>query len=747
MTAQPAHQNFIAESRDLLRDMEAALLRLEQVPDEVGALDAVFRAAHTIKGSAGIFELDAIVTLTHVMESVLVDLRAGEIAVNADLIALLLSCGDHVGALLDSLASGAEKPDPILLEAGRTLAGQLGAYLESAPVALAEAAPVEVREAPRGTLGGPAVASETWHISLRFGRDAMRNGMDPLATLRYLGTLGKIESIASLFDSMPDAPQMDPESCYMGLEIDFGSAADKKAIEGAFDFLQDDCVIRILPPHSRIGDYIELINSLPEDRTRLGDLLVASGALTEKELAEGLKLQSASVTAGGQAPGAERRRIGEILVDQGMLPNELVDAALAKQKVIKEHKATESSFVRVRADKLDELIMLVGELVIAGEGIGLLAHRFGQAEMTESSSTMNRLVEDIRDRALRLRMVPIGETFNRFNRVVHDLGRELGKSVELTITGAETELDKSMVEKISDPLMHLVRNAIDHGVESAETRRQRGKLEIGRMHLNAYHDTGSIVLEVSDDGSGLNREKIFARAIERGLASPDQTLTDPDVFRLIMEPGFSTADRITNVSGRGVGMDVVKRNVEALRCSVSIDSVPGEGTTVSMRLPLTLAIIDGFLVGIGKASYVVPLDTVVECLELSAEDRSAIRTKSFINLRGEVLPLLRLREVFEIDGETVRRENIVVVRYGERRAGLVVDVLRGEFQTVIKPLGRLFSRLQGISGSTILGNGDVALIVDVQALVERASRLEGTQFALMGGSAALERKDQPAAQR
>jgi two-component system chemotaxis sensor kinase CheA len=571
--------------------------------------------------------------------------------------------------------------------------------------------------------------------------------MDPLATLRYLGTLGRIVSITSLFDSMPEAADMDPESCYMGFEIEFASTADKKTIEGAFEFLREDCTVRILPPHSRISDYIDLINSLPEDKVRLGELLVASGALTERELAEGLRLQSAAGQGSGAATEREPRKIGEILIDQGVIQNELVDAALEKQKAISERKAHESGFVRVRADKLDDLINMVGELVIASAGVNLVAQRATDTEMMEAVSTMERLVEEVRDGALKLRMVPIGETFSRFNRVVRDLGRDLGKDVELVLSGTETELDKSMVERISDPLMHLVRNALDHGVEPAALRQERGKAARGRIQLNAYHESGSIVIEVADDGGGLDRDKILRRAAQKGLASADQALGDRDIYRLIMEPGFSTADEVTNVSGRGVGMDVVRRNIEALRGSVSIDSVAGQGTVIVMRLPLTLAIIDGFLVGIGKASYVVPLDTVVECLELSAEDRSAIRTKSFINLRGEVLPLLRLREVFEIDGETVRRENIVVVRYGERRAGLVVDVLRGEFQTVIKPLGRLFSRLQGISGSTILGNGDVALIVDVQALVERASRLEGTQFALMGGSAALERKDQPAAQR
>jgi two-component system chemotaxis sensor kinase CheA len=277
-----------------------------------------------------------------------------------------------------------------------------------------------------------------------------------------------------------------------------------------------------------------------------------------------------------------------------------------------------------------------------------------------------------------------------------------------------------MVEKIADPLLHLVRNAIDHGIESAELRRERGKPAAGRLHLNAYHDSGSIVIEVSDDGGGLDRERILARAVERGMIAPGHVPGDEEIHRLIMQSGFSTAKAVSNISGRGVGMDVVRRNIESLRGTLSIDSVEGQGATFTLRLPLTLAIIEGFLVGVDKSSYVVPLEMVVECLELSAEERARISESGYINLRGEVLPLLRLREVFEAQGGAGKRENIVVVNYAGQRAGFVVDALLGEFQTVIKPLGRLFERLAGISGSTILGNGEVALILDAPALVQRA---------------------------
>ena len=338
----------------------------------------------------------------------------------------------------------------------------------------------------------------------------------------------------------------------------------------------------------------------------------------------------------------------------------------------------------------------------------------------EATSVLLRLVEDIRDSALQLRMVQIGETFNRFNRVVRDSSREMGKEIDLVITGAETELDKSVVEKLGDPLMHLVRNAIDHGIEPAALRAERGKPVSGTVQLNAYHDSGSIVIEVVDDGGGLPKDKIRAKAVEKGLIEANSTLSDGEIINLIFEAGFSTADKVTNISGRGVGMDVVRRNIQALRGSVDVTTVEGEGSTFSIRLPLTLAIIDGFLTGVGKASYVVPLDSVVECIELA----DVPVDRNYLNLRGEVLPFVRLRELFEVGGAVPSRQNVVIVQYAGKKAGLVVDVLLGEFQTVIKPLGALFKNIRGIGGSTILGTGDVALILDVPALVNRASSVE-----------------------
>lgn len=303
------------------------------------------------------------------------------------------------------------------------------------------------------------------------------------------------------------------------------------------------------------------------------------------------------------------------------------------------------------------------------------------------------------------------------------MSKELGKDIRLEISGEETELDKTVVEKISDPLTHLVRNSMDHGIESAEARVAKGKPAYGTLKLNAFHDSGSIVIEVSDDGAGLNRDKILAKAIDKGLVSADQSLSDKEIYNLIFEAGFSTADAVSNLSGRGVGMDVVKRNIQALRGTIDIQSTPGLGCTMSIRLPLTLAIIDGFLVGVADSSYVVPLDMVVECIELSAEDyaSSVSDKRNFINLRGEVLPYLKLRDEFESKGEPPARQNIVVMQYANQKVGLVVDKLIGEFQTVIKPLGKVFEHVKGIGGFTILGSGSVALVLDVPRMMQLAN--------------------------
>ena len=709
---------FSVEAREQLEAMETGLMQLEQGDRDPENINAVFRAAHTIKGGAGVVEIHSVEKFTHVLENVLDRLRNGEIEVGGDMIsALLLGC-DHIGALLGVVQAGGMEPDAELKLAGDAITDSLRPFLGAA-------AGKEVSAATDGNIerdlernSGNSATSDCWHISIRFGHDVLKNGMEPLAFLRYLLNLGEIAHITTLTDALPEADAMDPELCYLGFEINFRSHASKEAIEKVFDFCRDDCELHILPPNSKVADYLQLIDSLPEETMRLGDILVKSGALTQEELDAGLRVQSGAKVGAGDT--ATSPQLGDILVQQSNVQPELVEAAAAKQKTISEKKAAESSLIRVHADKLDQLIDLVGELVIAGASANLLAKKSGEGTLMEATSVLSRLVESIRDSALQLRMVQIGETFNRFHRVARDVSKELGKDIELVISGAETELDKSVVEKIGDPLMHLVRNAMDHGIETAAIRAAAGKPVKGRVELNAFHDSGSIVIEVVDDGGGLNKDRIEAKALEKGIIQPGQSLSDAEIVNLIFEAGFSTVEKVTNLSGRGVGMDVVRKNITALRGSVNVTTEPGAGSRFTIRLPLTLAIIDGFLTGVARSSYVIPLDMVVECIELA----NTSEERDYLNLRGEVLPFVRLRELFEVHGARPARENVVVVQYAGRKAGIVVDQLLGEFQTVIKPLGTLFRNMRGIGGSTILGSGEVALILDVQALVSRCARAE-----------------------
>ncbi len=715
---------FIQESREQLTEMEAGLLLLEQCPDDHDNINGIFRAAHTIKGGSGVIECHFIEAFTHRVENVLDALRNNELAVSPPLATLLLECCDHMLNLLDVLAAEWEAPDAETTARGDALTEALKLFLNALDSGVSSAEPsglaVHDDAVAVEASGGALVLTDSWHISVRFGENVLRGGMDPLSFIRYLGTLGEILGMETISEAMPGAAEMDPESCYIGFEIQLQTRSSKADIERVFDFVREDCDLRILSPHSKLSEYIRHISELPEDTMRLGEILVRCGALTQAEVDQGLMDQKLNAEVALEDCETPPSQLGEILVDNKVVHKEIVDAAVVKQAQVSDKKAKEARLVRVQADKLDQLIDLVGELVIAGASANLLAQKSKQTDLVEATSVLSRLVENIRDSALQLRMVQIGDTFNRFNRVVRDVAKELGKEIELTVSGAETELDKTVVEKIGDPLMHLVRNSLDHGIESSALRLERGKPACGQVTLNAYHDSGSIVIEVSDDGGGLNKEKITAKALERGIIQPGENLSDSEIINLIFEPGFSTVEKVSNLSGRGVGMDVVRRNIQALRGAVDVSSIEGEGTTFTIRLPLTLAIIDGFLVGVDKAAYVIPLDSVVECIEL----KNLPTDRNFMNLRGEALPFIRLRELFEISGHAPPRESIVVVQFAGQRAGIVIDQLMGEFQTVIKPLGAMFRHLRGIGGSTILGSGEVALILDVAALIQAVSQGE-----------------------
>jgi two-component system chemotaxis sensor kinase CheA len=737
MSHDPALDTFFAECQELLGSMESVLLRCEQGDADPEAINELFRAAHTIKGSAGLFGLDSIVAFTHVVESVLDRARANRSPIGAALAAALLECRDHIQKLVDLTATGENAEDAAVRALGATVHEHLLAASGFAVTAPASAPAKAVAPAAEIVIGDDSLRIEanSWHISVRFATTILKNGMDPLSFCRYLTTFGAITGLQIVDDALPTLADFDAEDCYLGFEIGFETAADKSRIESAFEFVRDDCRLRILPPRARISDFIALIRDLPEADGRLGDLLVKCGTLTARELASCLKLQEERSSEAGGAP-----KIGEILIEGHLVQPSVVAAAVQQQgeaRATKEAKTQESRTIRVDGDKLDRLIDLIGELVIAGAATGSTARQAGLPALNESALQLAGIVEEVRDQALKLRMVQIGATFTRFQRVVRDVARETGKDIALETTGAETELDRQLVEGMADPLTHLVRNAIDHGIEKPEVREARGKPVTGVVSLSAHHEAGSVVIEIADDGGGLNRERILEKAIERGLIDATRSLTDGEIYALIFEPGFSTAEKVTNLSGRGVGMDVVKRNITALRGTVEVQSEPGLGTRVRIRLPLTLAIIDGFQVGVGRSSFVIPLNLVEECVDV---DAGADENAGHINLRGSVLPLIRLRTMFAIEGAASRRQSVVVVRGAGKSVGIVVDELVGELQAVIKPLSKLFSQLRGIGGSTILGTGRVALILDVPGLVELS------QTPTAAGSGARPRLPQASAQ-
>jgi two-component system chemotaxis sensor kinase CheA len=648
---------FIEEANEQTASFEQLLLQLEDAPGDQELLGALFRCAHTVKGSAGLFGLDRVVAFTHHVETLLDLLREGHLVLTPELSTLLLRCNDTIRDLVataqqpDTDAAVAEREALVarLREASGTRAGGAAPGAAAAPVA--------------GHAGVEANGLQRWRLSVVFGASLMRDGMDPLPIMNYLAEIGTLAQLRCRRELVPALGELDPETCHLALAFELLTSAGRDKIEQAFDFVREECEIDLQP---------------------LAPVEAPSAP-----------------AAAGPAPAPAGRAAAPAGRPAG---------------------ADDGGFIRVHANRLDEVINLLGELVIASAGASQLARQTRQRGLIEANQQITRLIEGIRNSTLKLRMVPIGETFSRFRRVVRDTATELGKEVALTIEGGETELDKAVVERIADPLMHLVRNALDHGLETAQDRLAAGKPAQGRLTLSACHESGSILIRIIDDGRGIQRDKVLQRAWQRGLVAQGFVPPEDEVLRLIFEPGFSTAEKVTNLSGRGVGMDVVRSNIEALRGSIHIQSTPGQGSCMEIRLPLTLAIIDGFLVGVGSSRFIFPLEAVVEVIN-SAQGAITqdAQGRGRVNLRGSLLPVVNLRKLYALSGPAPERSSVVVVRAGSRQYGVLVDGLLGQHQTVIKPLGRLLRSLRGMAGSSILGSGEVALIVDVDALGQLAA--------------------------
>ncbi|MBY5704445.1 chemotaxis protein CheA [Rhizobium leguminosarum] len=674
---------FRTEAAECLEAIEAGLLDLTHQLDNKDLVDAVFRGLHTLKGSGAMFGFEALAAFTHHCETAFDRVRKGEVAATSELVAAVLAAQDHMRALVD-------QPDADHGDTGHKLLAQLQAAVggkEAAPAAVPAPAPAP---APAAVCEAPAKKKNSWRIRFSLPANSMANGTNPLGLLDELRDLGEC-TVRADTSAIPPLDALAPTELHISWDVTLTSEQDRSAIDDVFIFVLDDMELSV--------EEIECPAAAP-----------AAAAASVEE-----KAMPAPVAAASPPP-----------VPPAAVPEfRPVEAVPAKREVpaaVSQAKAAEN--VRVPAERLDELMDRVGELVIAQSRLSQLASASTDIALRSVSEEIERLSGELRDTMMVLRMVPVATLFSRFRRLVHDLARETGKVIELVTEGESTEVDKTVIERLADPLVHLVRNSIDHGLETPADRLASGKTEAGTVTLSARQAGGEVIISIKDDGRGINRERVRAKAESSGLIQPGQPLSDSELLQLIFAPGFSTAAAITNLSGRGVGMDVVKKTVEALRGAIDIVSVPGQGSEVSLRIPLTLAIIDGLLVRVGSGRYVIPLSAVEECLELSLEEDLRSRGRSFISLRDSLVPFLRLRDLFRTCTKPDVHQKVVVISTGTERVGLVVDQIVGDHQTVIKSMSKLHNNVATFSGATILGDGSVALILDVGHLVAAGQQQE-----------------------
>jgi two-component system chemotaxis sensor kinase CheA len=651
---------FRTEAAELLEQIEAGLLDLNVNLGDKDQVDAVFRGLHTLKGSGAMFGFEALAAFTHHCETAFDRVRKGEVPATHALVTAVLEAKDHMRALVETPAGDHEAVSEVLL-----------ANLRHAVDGSGDQAASSVSAAPAKTL---------FKIRFSLPQNAMANGTNPLPLLDELRDLGTCRIVADR-SGIPELDELVPTDLHVSWDVELLTDQPRSAIDDVFIFVMDDMELAV-----------EEIAVAAQTPTVAAPASVAAAASVAAEPVASATSTAASAPA-APAPG---------------------DAKAAK--------ANEN--VRVPAEKLDELMDRVGELVIAQSRLSQLAGGSGDLTLRAVSEDVERLSGELRDTMMVLRMVPVTHLFSRFRRLVHDLANETGKRIELVTEGETTEVDKSVIERLADPLVHLVRNSCDHGLETPEDRLAAGKTEAGHIHLSARQQAGEVIITIKDDGRGINKERVRAKAESSGLIAANASLTDQELYQLIFQPGFSTASQVTNLSGRGVGMDVVKRTIDALRGTINVVSRPGEGSEISLAIPLTLAIIDGLLVRVGNGRYVIPLSAVEECLELSIEEDMRSRGRSFISLRDSLVPFLRLRDLFRTNTTPDPFQKVVVISTGSERVGLVVDQIIGDHQTVIKGMSKLHHDVATFSGATILGDGDVALILDVGHLVAEGQQQE-----------------------
>ncbi|MCK9604945.1 MAG: chemotaxis protein CheA [Methylomonas sp.] len=673
------HQVFFEESFEGLDAMESGLLNLDMGDVNVDEINTIFRAAHSIKGGSGTFGFTSVSDFTHLMETLLDEMRDGRRRVTQPAVDVLLGSVDCLREMLQAIQDGAEIDGESVSTHKRSLDNELNNHSPAGAVPINHPQKVPESAAKEDQVSG-------WLIAFSPHLHLLKTGNEPIRLFRELSSLGDLRVTADL-QGMPDLYGLDPEECHLSWKLELDGNVPVSEIDEIFDWVEEDCD---LAKQARFA-------SLPAFDEQLG-------------------------------AGATDNRVAETIDTD---PARSEPATKSKQLKSEEPKAAAkgSSSIRVDTSKIDTLINMVGELVITQSMLSLVGEHFELGKLDQLKNGLSQLerhTRELQESVMNIRMLPISFVFSRFPRLAHDISSKLGKKIDLKLLGEHTEVDKTVVELLSDPLVHLVRNSLDHGIEMPDVRLAAGKPETGTVTLEAYHRGGNIVIEVSDDGKGLDKEKLRAKAIEKGLIDPDVILTDKQSYELIFMPGFSTAEKLTDISGRGVGMDVVRRNIQALGGNIEIISSLGKGSTISIHLPLTLAILDGQSIAVGDETYIVPLGSIIESLNIKEDrlNRVVGKGETFL-LRDQYLPIIRMHEIFNVASarHTKLTEGLLVVVEGQGvRCGLFVDDLLGQQQVVIKSLEANYRRVEGVSGATILGDGSVALILDIPGLVRLANQ-------------------------
>jgi len=707
--AAQAAQTFRDEANELLSDLEEALLELEGNPSDMDCIGRVFRALHTIKGSGAMFGFEEIARFTHEVETLFDKVRNKEMALTREMLTLTLLAKDHISILLArDPAMRLESSDELLNQFRAVMSGSRAAGRTDAD----EPSGSGETQGPGEVAKGDHAPEVYWIRYLPIA-DTMAGGTHPLSLIKELQEQGGAHVVVHA-DAIPLLGDIVPENVYMWWDILLNSEFGENAIHDVFIFVEDDGGLDI----KKLGD----------GKVRAADLANLAEVFQAKKHAS---FEELGLSLGDQFAQLVKH-----------ISTEKLKAQEAREKAA-QAKADQvapgaSASIRVDSSRLDKLVNMVGELVIVQSRLSQVVRGHHDPVLSQIAEDLERLTDEMRDNALSIRMVPFGSTFSGFRRLVRDLSNSLVKEVNFVTEGKDTELDKTVIDKLKDPLMHILRNSIDHGLESAEDRVRLGKSEVGLVKLSARHSSGEVVIEVEDDGKGIDVERVRRKGVERGLIPPDAEIPDKEIFNLIFEPGFSTAQTVSNVSGRGVGMDVVRRSIDSLRGAVQVDSKAGKGTTITVRLPLTLAIIDGLLVRIANESFILPLATVEACQErfVTSEDLKELEAMEYM---GRMTPCVSLRKMLRVPGKQPRYERIIIAGVDGAYVGLAVDQVVGRQQAVIKSLDETCKNVTWISGTTINGDGGISLILDVPQLVRyavgKADKLERAKKARLGALA------------